>query len=320
MAIRIHGSARTTPRIRAELQIATGSNRALAKRYGINVKTVAKWRSRSSVQDQPMGPRDRGSRNLHPDQERQVVELRRRGRLPLDDLMGHLLEQAPTLSRSALYRCLQRHGISRLPTTQNRPTRGKFEDTPIGFVHIDSAEMKIAGGKQHMFVAVDRVAKFTHVAFFDRATKANGAQFMRQVINAFPYRIHTVLTDNGVAFTEQERYRGGVTHAGIGHIFERVCFANGIKQKRTKPYHAWTNGMVERMNRTIKDATIKAYEYSSMEQLRTHVLAFVQSYNFGKHLKALRWKTPFRAICDAWSKDPNRFKLHPHHLTAGLNT
>ncbi|CBJ51217.1 hypothethical protein, putative transposase [Ralstonia solanacearum PSI07] len=129
-----------------------------------------------------------------------------------------------------------------------------------------------------------------------------------------------MLTDNGVAFTEQERYRGGVTHAGIGHIFERVCVSNGIKQKRTKPYHPWTNGMVERMNRTIKDATIKAYEYSSMEQLRMHVLAFVRSYNFGKHLKALRWKTPFRAICEAWSKDPSRFRLHPHHLTVGLNT
>lgn len=170
MAIRLHGSARTTPRIRAELQVATGSNRALAKLYGINVKTVAKWRCRTSVQDQPMGPRDRGSRNLHPDQEQQVIELRQRGCLSLDDLMGHLLGQAPKLSRSALHRCLQRHGISRFPTMQNRPKRGKFEDTAFGFVHIDSAEMKIASGKQHMFVAVDWVTKFTHVGLMHSPT------------------------------------------------------------------------------------------------------------------------------------------------------
>lgn len=55
--------------------------------------------------------------------------------------------------------------------------------------------------------------------------------------------------------------------------------------------------MVERMNRTIKESTIKAYEYEGLEQLREHVQAFVQSYNFGKHLKPLRWKAPFRAIC-----------------------
>lgn len=162
--------------------------------------------------------------------------------------------------------------------------------------------MKISSGKQHMFVAIDRVTKFTYVAFFDRATKANAAHFLRQVLVAFPYRIHTVLTDNGMAFTGQERFRGGVTDTCIGHIFERICKLNGIEKRHTKPYHPWTNGMVERMNRTIKESTIKAYEYEGLEQLREHVQAFVQSYNFGKHLKALRWKTPFRAICEAWEK------------------
>src|SRR5256885_16631067 len=77
--------------------------------------------------------------------------------------------------------------------------------------------------------------------------------------------------------------------------------------------------MVERMNRTTKESTIKAYEYEGREQLREHVQAFIQSYNFGKHLKALRRKTPLRAICEAWEKDPSRFRLHPHHLTVGLN-
>ena len=116
----------------------------------------------------------------------------------------------------------------------------------------------------------------------------------------------------------QER-TGRVTDTCIGHIFERICKFNGIEKRHTKPYHPWTNGMVERMNRTIKESTIKAYEYEGLEQLRKHVQAFVQSYNFGKHLKALRWKTPFRAMCEAWEKDPSRFRLHPHHLTVGLN-
>ena len=117
-----------------------------------------------------------------------------------------------------------------------------------------------------------------------------------------------------MAFTGQERFRGGVTDTCIGHIFERICKFNGIEKRHTKPYHLWTSGMVERMNRTIKESTIKTYEYKGLEQLQEHVQAFVQSYNFGKHLKALRWKTPFRAMCEAWEKDPSRFRLHPHHL------
>ena len=65
------------------------------------------------------------------------------------------------------------------------------------------------------------------------------------------------------------------------------------------------------MNRTIKDATVKVFHYPDLESLKAHVLAFVTAYNFAKHLKALRWRTPFQAICDAWTKDPSRLQDQP---------
>jgi hypothetical protein len=49
------------------------------------------------------------------------------------------------------------------------------------------------------------------------------------------------------------------------------------------------------------------------------VLAFVAAYNFAKYLKALRWRTPFQAICDAWQANPSAFKIDPHHLIPGPN-
>src|ERR687893_1276566 len=324
MAAGLHGSARTTPRVRAELQRAEEGTRALAARYGLNPKTVAKWRGRAGTADAPMGPRQPRSSVLTEAEEAIVVEFRRRTLLPLDDVLGCLREAIPTLSRSALHRCLQRHGISRLPQGEEKASkRQRFAETGIGYVHVDVCELRLAEGKLLMFLAIDRVSKFAHLAFLDANTKLNGAAFLREVVAAFPYAIHTVLTDDGMAFADLPRNRG--RHPEIeaifgGHIFDRVCDEHGIEHKPTKPYHPWTNGQAERMNRTVKDATVKAFHYPDLEALQAHVLTFVTAYDFAKHLKALRWRTPFQAVCDAWKADPAPFKVDPRHLIPGPHT
>jgi transposase-like protein len=322
MAGSLHGSARTTPRVRAELQASKETSGALAKSYGLSRNTVAKWRTRATTDDAPMGPRAPHSTVLTPTEEAMIVEFRRRTLLPLDDVLGCLRDSIPQLTRSSLHRCLERHGISRLPEDPNRASkRGKFADTAIGYVHIDISELRLAQGKLHMFPAIDRVSKFTYVEFRDDAGKMNGAEFLRGVVDAFPYAIHTVLTDNGMAFADLPKNRNGPSRRYLGaHIFDRVCNENGIEHKLTKPYHPWTNGQAERMNRTVNEATIKAFHYPDFASLKAHVLAFVSAYNFAKHLKAIRWKTPFEAVCHAWTTSPEIFKLNPRHLIAGPNT
>ena len=172
-----------------------------------------------------------------------------------------------------------------------------------------------------MFLAIDRVSKFTFVEFYDKAGKMNAAAFLEHTIEAFPYKVHTVLTDNGVAFADLPKNRAGPNSLYVSlHIFGRTCKEHGIAHKLTKPYHPWTNGQAERMHRTIKDATLKAFHYPDLPSLKAHVLAFVAAYNFAKHLKALRWRTPFEAITHAWTEDPSRFRINPRHLTPGPNT
>ena len=317
MAAGLHGSARTTPRVRAELQASKETTRALAARHGLNPKTVAKWRRRTTTVDAPMGPRRARSTVLTEVEEAVVVEFRRRTLLPLDDVLGHLREGIPRLTRSALHRCFRRHGISRLPEAGEKASkRGSFAETRIGYVHVDSCQPRAAGGKVHMFLAIDRVSKFTYVEFHATAEMATGGAFMRGVIAAFPYAIHTVLTDNGVPFTNCASTRWD----SMVHVFDRACDEHGITHKLTKPYHPWTNGQAERMNRTVKDATVKVFHYEPLEGLKAHVLAFVTAYNFAKHLKRLRWRTPFQAVCDAWTRDPAPFKITPHHLIPGPHT
>jgi transposase InsO family protein len=250
MAAGLHGSARTTPRVRAELQASQDTTCGLALRYGLNPKTVAKWRQRTTTADRRMGPTRPRSSVLTEAEEAIVVEFRRRTLLALDDVLGCLRETIPKLSRSALHRCLVRHGISRLPQGEDKASKRKrFAETKIGYVHADVCELRLAQGKLFMFLAIDRVSKFVHVAFFDANTKANGAAFLREVVETFPYRLHTVLTDNGMAFADLPKNRGRYPEVEAifgGHIFDRVCDQSGIRHRLTKPYHPWTNGQAER--------------------------------------------------------------------------
>ncbi len=85
----------------------------------------------------------------------------------------------------------------------------------------------------------------------------------------------------------------------------------------TKPNHPWTNGQVERMNRTIKDATVKRYHYETHEQLRAHLQLFVDAYNHARRLKTLRGLTPYEHVLQVWTKQPERFRLDPSHHIPG---
>ncbi len=109
-----------------------------------------------------------------------------------------------------------------------------------------------------------------------------------------------MLTDNGMAFADLPKDRGRHPEIGAlfgGHVFDRVCDEHRITHKLTKPCHPWTNGQAERMNRTVEEAMIKALHHPDRQALQVHVLAFVTAYNFAKHLEALRWRTPFQAVC-----------------------
>ncbi|MFX7902600.1 IS481 family transposase, partial [Acinetobacter baumannii] len=89
---------------------------------------------------------------LSPEDEAAIVAFRKRTLLPLDDCLYALQPSIPYLTRSSLHRCLQRHGISRLPEVQgDRPVRKRFKSYPIGYFHIDIAEMQTAQGKLYLF-------------------------------------------------------------------------------------------------------------------------------------------------------------------------
>jgi IS30 family transposase len=146
----------------------------------------------------------------------------------------HTLQPSlPHPSRSALHRRPQRHGISRLPEVGgDKPAKKRFKRYPIGYFHIDLAEVRTAEGKLNLFVALDRTSKLARRRLEKRAGKMEAAQFLRDLQQAPLYRIHTVLTDNGIQFTNC-----ALDAHAFAHIFDRVCRKNGIEHRLTKVRH-----------------------------------------------------------------------------------
>jgi transposase-like protein len=197
-----HASATTTSAVRRAIQHSQESLRALAKRHGINQKTVAKWKKRTSTVDRKTAPTDPRSTVLSPEHEAVIVAFRRHTLLPLDDCLYALQASIPHLTRSSLHRCLQRHGISRLPDVEgDKPQRSKFKRYPIGYFHIDIAEVRTEQGKLYLLVAIDRTLKFAVVELHEKATRRVAGDFLRALAASRPQQIHTVLTDNGMHFT-----------------------------------------------------------------------------------------------------------------------
>ena len=139
-----HGCATTTNTIRATIYRSKGrqslackrleaqdTNTALSRELGINVKTVAKWRKRETLEDRKTGPTEPRSTVLSSSEEAMIVAFRRHTLLPLDDCLYALQPSIPHLTRSSLHRCLQRLGISRLPDMEgDKPKRKKVQALP----------------------------------------------------------------------------------------------------------------------------------------------------------------------------------------------
>jgi hypothetical protein len=87
---------------------------------------------------------------LSVDDEAVIVAFRKHTPLPLDDCLHAFQPTIPHLTRSSLHRCLQRHGISRLPDVQgSKPSKKKFKAYPIGYFHPPTLDLQACTSSQH---------------------------------------------------------------------------------------------------------------------------------------------------------------------------
>jgi hypothetical protein len=279
--------------------------KVLAKRYGINPKTVAKWKKRDTTDDLPIGPKPAQHRKLTAEDEETIVRFREHTLLPLDDCLYALQARIPHLSRSSLHRCLQRHGISRLAEADQAGGGADEREAPaIGCLHIDRSEVRSTEGSLFLFIAIDQASKFVFVQMGARGGSAEAAAFLSALTTGLSFRIDRVLTLNAEPFVS----------GGSETEFTRACREREIKHELTSSSNPWTRGRVARMERSIRDSVT----FASDAYLACLLHDFVHAYNFRRRLKTLRGLTPHDFICDAWRQDPHRFLRDPHHDVLGL--
>ena len=240
---RTHSCATTTPRVRRAIQASEETNIVLAKRHGVNRKTIAKWKAREFIFDERMGPKNPRSRLLTLEDEAIILAYRWRTRLALDDAHLRLKRLMPNLSRSTLYRCLKRRGLSRIGPTATWPPlttaalKGpySFEITAHEVVFRDPDDS--LGVLYSVFLAVEEITKHVY-AEVSAATPEKAAAFLVNLVAQSPEKIIAVSTELHSAFTD---WRAGFNEdmASVGpHPFAVACRAHGIAHIRSTPPHA----------------------------------------------------------------------------------
>ena len=279
-----------------------------------------------------MGPKDPRASVFSWADEAVIVAVRRNTLLPLDDCLYTLQPSLPHLTRSSLRRRLQRHGISRLPDVGgDQPQILKFKVYRIGSFHIGIAQVSTRQGKLHLLAVIDRTSKFAFVQHYERAAQWIVAAFLPDLVAGVPCEIHSVLTNNRIRFTDNhsvDEEARAVAYLAIQdrpridrwHSFARACEQTKIEHRLTKPRCPWTIGQGERMNRTIKDTTVKRDQDARHDELRQHLQLLVGAYNDDRRLKTLRGLTPDEFICQTRTREPKRFMLDPSHLIPGPYT
>ena len=214
-------------RIRKAIQASDKSQVAAAAEWKVNRKTVAKWRQRKTASELKKGPKPR-SHSLNPAEEAFVVQYRLMTWLTLDDCLEKLREVLPKLTRSALHRCFQRHGIGRLRaglTTTLAKTRARHVPGRFWI----SAQRQAGPGAPVLFAGVELCSASVFCRWGEES-RDTAAEFLRELDDRHSGRVSEATTDADWLFVasadESRPWR---------HPFSAVCQERAITHWKTLP-------------------------------------------------------------------------------------
>lgn len=309
-------------RHRAVLEVLDGvSVTEVALRYGVTRQTVHTWLRRFASLGLG-GLADASSRpvtcphQMRPEVEARIITLRAEhpGWGPRT-LRYELSEEGaePLPSRSAIYRCLVRHGlITPLPRKRKRADYRRWErtrsmelwqmDVMGGVRLLDGTELKVVTG-------IDDHSRFCVSArLVLRATARPVCEALAEALRRYGVP-DQILTDNGKVFTG----RFGPNRGEV--LFDRICRENGIRHLLTAPHSPTTTGKVERFHKTVRMEFLQGRTFASQEEAQAALDQWVEGYNHRRPHQGIGMEPPagrFALAAPAWveestvSEDPPR--------------
>ncbi len=287
---------RLSPRTREVLvqrAARIGVSRA-ARQIGTSRRTAYRWRRREGFEDRSCRPHN-SPRRTPSEIEAAILGLR----LELGwgpDRLGPYIG----LPASTAYAVLRRFGLHRRPP-RPRPIRAPFVVDAPGYIALDTKALgrldnggghkrvrRAAGqrtglkpGWSHLHVAIDLASRLVYAELRPSQGPADVTGFLRRAICFFDargIRVRRVLTDNGNGYRSFD--------------FRDTCAELGLAHTRTRPYHPWTNGRVERFNGTIQSECLYARPFSDEDERALAIALFVAYYNAERPHTALGGLTP----------------------------
>jgi transposase InsO family protein len=307
----VYRTARLSPRTRSFLVDESRRIGATSASHNIGTsrRTAYRWRHRAGAYEDRSSRPHRSPRRTPDPIEATVLGLRLELRWG-PDLLGPYLDLQP----STVHRILRRHGANRLAHLFPRPPRsyGRFDvQEPGELVAIDIKQLGSldrGGGRRHhgegprgpnvgwrqLHVAIDLASRLVFAELLRSTGNADTIAFLGRAVAFFDargIRVRRVLTDNGTGYKRR---------------FREAAAALGIRHTRTKPYHPWTNGRVERVIGTIQRECLYARELHSEDE-RALVIALYLAYYNGERphtrlggLAPFEWLAQRRGVTNVW--------------------
>lgn len=196
-----------------------------------------------------------------------------------------------TVSPSAVRNVLVRHGLNRLPKNQRKRTiKSRYKryekQVPGHRIQVDVKFLDFIGKdgrkiRRFQYTAIDDATRIRALKSYKKHTQLNAIDFMNYVVNKFPFRIHTVQTDNGHEF--QAKFHWHIEDLGMRHVY-------------IKPASPHLNGKVERSHSTDKVEFYQMMEYKNDVDLEKKIRIWENFYNYNRPHAGLKGKTPYEVL------------------------
>ena len=272
-----------------------------AIRYKTNRQYVYRWRKRydgtlQSLADKSHRPHHHPNEHT-PEELKLIADMRKRNmNAGLVVFWVKLRQRGYSRSVTGLYRLLRRQGQMAIkpPNPKYIPKPYEQMQYPGQRVQIDVKFVPDAcivgeskGQKFYQYTAIDEYSRFRYLEAFEEHSSYSSAQFLKHLIEKFPFKIECVQTDNGMEFTKQL----GNTKKPTPTLFERTLEQCGIRHKLIAPYTPRHNGKVERSHRKDNEYFYATHSFYSFEDFKKQLSVHNRKYN-NFPMRPLGWKSP----------------------------